>query len=350
MIGGEDMKLLTKIFIAINLIIVSLLFVIYAPTFIKYQKKFVNEYAIDNKLSYLSYTFYNQEKMDSLIEEKIDLITIEEESCGDIIVPSKETISYDNEYEELVLSKDVGNEDYKVVHTKIGRNEAHLVFIYDPSKVHILTSKKFASADHYSGLETVKQMTKRLDASVGINGGGFRQDARTLSIDTPIGYVIKDGKIVWSKKGKGSLICMTNDNELKLLKVTGKEAIENYNVRDALEFGPFLIVDGEDQNLPERPGGYARSARSVIAQRRDGIIIFLVTEVKNGYTNGTTLQEIVTELKKYDVVNAANLDGGASTQLVVNGKVINKPLNIYNRVINGGNGRSLVTGWGLMNN
>ena len=136
----------------------------------------------------------------------------------------------------------------------------------------------------------------------------------------------------------------------EIIKTIGEEAIEKYDVRDALEFGPFLIVDGKEQKLPLLAGGYMRSARSVIAQRRDGIILFLVTDVNGFYTNGTTLQEIVDLLKKYDVYNAANLDGGASSQLVVDGKVINTPLNIYNRIVNGGNGRSLVTGWGLIDN
>ena len=40
-------------------------------------------------------------------------------------------------------------------------------------------------------------MSKRLNAVVGINGGGFKQDSKSYSIDTPTGYVIKDGKIVY---------------------------------------------------------------------------------------------------------------------------------------------------------
>ena len=46
-----------------------------------------------------------------------------------------------------------------------------------------------------------------------------------------------------------------NDNKLKLLKTTGEDAIKNYDVRDALEFGPFLIVDGVTQKIPESAGG-----------------------------------------------------------------------------------------------
>ncbi len=341
------MKGLTKILLVIDVIVIMLFIAIYSPIFDKYHKKFVTDSIYNKKHTYLSYVFYDEEKINSLIDEKID-IKLENDDYEEYYVKKQNTMTYDNIYDQLILTKDPGNEDYKVIKTRVGKNEAYIVAIYDPSKVHILTSKKFASPDRYSGLETVKQMAKRLNAVVGINGGGFKQDSRSYSIDTPTGYVIKDGKIVWNKKGPGNLICMTYDNKLTLLKTTGSDAISNHNVRDALEFGPFLIVDGETQKLPMLAGGYARSARSVIAQRRDGIILFLVTEVSNGYTNGNTLREIVDVLEKYDVYNAANLDGGASSQLVVNGKVINRPLNIYNRIVNGGNGRSLVTGWGLI--
>lgn len=343
------MKILTKILILGDIIVCSLLLLINLPTFNKLHKKFIN-YSVESKNNrYLSYVFFNKEKVDSLVDKKIDVINIDDNDTDKYYVETKDRITYDNEYDEIILSRDPGNEDYKVIKTKIGNKDAYMVAIYDPSKVHILTSKKFASSDHYSGLETVKQMAKRLNASVGINGGGFKQDSRSYSIDTPTGYVIKDNKVVWSKKGKGNLICMTNDNKLTLLKTTGDDAIKNHNVRDALEFGPFLIVDGVTQKIPESAGGYTRSARSVIAQRKDGVILFIVTNVKNGYTDGSTLKEIVDFLEKYDVYNAANLDGGASSQLVVDGKVINKPLNIYSRIVNGGNGRSLVTGWGLIN-
>ena len=45
------------------------------------------------------------------------------------------------------------------------------------------------------GKESVLKMTKRLGAVVGINGGGFVDYG--YGSDIPIGYVIKDGKIVY---------------------------------------------------------------------------------------------------------------------------------------------------------
>lgn len=45
---------------------------------------------------------------------------------------------------------------------------------------------------------------------------------------------------------------------------------------------------------------------------------------------------------------AANLDGGASSSLVIKGKLINNPLNIYGQPVNYGRGRGVVTGFGLV--
>ena len=102
------MRLLTKVFIIINFIILSSLFVIYAPTFKRMQKKFVSEIAINKKISYLSYTFYSEEKIESMKDEKIDLVKIKEDSLDNYYTESKEAITYDSKYDEIVLSKDVG--------------------------------------------------------------------------------------------------------------------------------------------------------------------------------------------------------------------------------------------------
>ena len=110
-------------------------------------------------------------------------------------------------------------------------------------------------------------------------------------------------------------------------------------MRDALEFGPFLIIDGKRQtNL--KP---TRAARNMIAQRDDGIMLFLVTD--GASYRGITFDEGIDVLEKYGATTAANLDGGASTQLVVNGKMLNSPKNALGIPIP--KGRTVVNGWGI---
>ena len=339
------MKLLTKFFLTIDFLIICLLVIIYIPYI---QKRMVNDIAIDKKINYLSYVFYSEEDVDRLTNDYDKPVVILDNSYGDTYVKMQDKMKYDNIYDQLILSRDPGNDDYKIIKTLIGGYPAYVVVIYHPEDVKLLKSKAYNTRDHYSGLSTVKEMTKASGAIIGINGGGFRSDSRTFGIDTPTGYIIKDGKIIWNGKNKGNLICMTNDDKLLLIKATGEEAIRDYNVRDALEFGPFLIVDGKSQKVGYYAGGFHRTSRTVIAQRKDGIMLFLVTDNNGKFHDGPNMSEIIKKLELYGVYNAANLDGGGSSQLVVKGKLYNHPVSIYNVPVNGGTGRSVVNGWGLI--
>ena len=207
-----------------------------------------------------------------------------------------------------------------------------------------MTCPKFNTGSR-NGKQKVRDMMKNYGAVVGINGGGF-EDPDGYGSDIPLGYVIKDGKIIWSTTArKESLIGFTNDNKLVLVNATGQEALD-MGVRDALQFGPFLIVNGEAIKYKNSAGGYERAARVAIAQRRDGIVLFLVTE--GTHTMGPNMQEVAETLQKYGAYNAANLDGGTSTQMVIGNEIINHPKNIFGQTVNGG--RQVVTAWGVIPN
>ena len=62
------------------------------------------------------------------------------------------------------------------------------------------------------------------------------------------------------------------------------------------------------------------------------------------YINGATLQDMIDILMKYGAYNAANLDGGHSTSLTVNGKLYNNPPSMAKNQ----GGRYVVTGFGLI--
>lgn len=340
------MRKLTKVFIVVDIIIAICFFVVYCPIFKKLQNTIIST-AIDTKThDYIAYTFYSEERVKEVIAaDRIEPID-EAINLDDIVIDTKPRDSYDNEYDEAILTRDPGNEDYKYLKIKVGSYDAHLVAIYDPSEVRILTSKKFNTVTdgrNQGGQESIINMSKRLGATVGINGGGFVDYG--YGSDIPLGYVIKDGKVIWNKKGggKGNLIGFTKDNKLLLINATGAEALEQ-GMRDALEFGPFLIVNGVHAKYNQTVGGYSRAARVAIAQRKDGIVLFLVTE--GTHTAGPNMGEVITTLEKYGAWNAANLDGGTSTQLVINGKLVNTPKNIYGRRVEGG--RKVVSGWGLI--
>ena len=253
-----------------------------------------------------------------------------------LIIDTNEEKVYDNKYEAEIQNRGENN-DYKIIDLTVANNKGWLVVVYDPSDVHIMKSRAFKTPNN-DGKENIIDMTKRYGATIGVNGGGFYDDGK-VSKDIPFGYIIENGKVIYKSHSRESdIIGMSNDNKLMLVHATGEKAVE-MGMRDGLEFGPFLIIDGKRQtNL--KP---TKAARNMIAQRDDGIILFLVTDGLS--YSGITFNEGIDVLEKYGATTAANLDGGASTQLVVNGELLNSPKNALGIQIQ--RGRTVVNGWGV---
>lgn len=253
-----------------------------------------------------------------------------------LIIDTNEEKVYDNKYEAEIQNRGENN-DYKIIDLTVANNKGWLVVVYDPSDVHIMKSRAFKTPNN-DGKENLIDMTKRYGATIGVNGGGFYDDGK-VSKDIPFGYIIENGKVIYKSHSRESdIIGMSNDNKLMLVHTTGEKAVE-MGMRDGLEFGPFLIIDGKRQtNL--KP---TKAARNMIAQRDDGIILFLVTDGLS--YSGITFNEGIDVLEKYGATTAANLDGGASTQLVVNGELLNSPKNALGIPIP--KGRTVVNGWGV---
>lgn len=290
---------------------------------------------------YLANIFYSDEEINEIMNSNYFVEIKEEVVLDDIIIDTSPKSSYDNEYDEEILTRTPGNDDYKIINIKVGLSKGYLIAIYDPTKVSLIRAKNF-NIGRYG--EQVTTMCNRYNASVCINGGGFRDDTGTGS-DIPLGYVIDDGEIVWPTSGwdttTGNLIGFNNEGKLLLLaNSTGTAALEA-GMLDGLEFGPFLIVNGKPLEIVGDPWG--KSPRVAIGQRKDGVVLFLVIDGEN-YIDGASLQDTIDVLTKYGAYNAANLDGGHSSSLSINGKLHNNPPAVAKRQ----GGRYVVTGFGLL--
>lgn len=320
----------TIVFLVIDLVIVLSLCLVYGPLREKLMISLINSEGV-------LYTLWSQ---DDVWHE----ITKNDDVSGDNNLVQE--LSYKEEemskYEKEILTKEPGQE-YKLIEMKIDGYNAYMVVIYDPANVELIHSKTFNTGNSQ---EVVIDMCKRYGGEVCINGGRFKDWGS--GSDIPVGYIIDDGKVIWPQDGddssKGKLIGITKDNRLVLMNTTAKKAIEA-GVEDALQFGPFLIVDGKEQKISNYAvGGYLGAARVAIGQRLDGIMLFLVADGVHG--NGVMIKSMIKTFQNYGAVNAANLDGGASSQLVVKGKLINHPKNIYGELIT--RGRRVVSGFGLI--
>ncbi len=229
----------------------------------------------------------------------------------------------ENEYERAVLERGL-EEDYKLITFEVNGCTAYLAIIYDPSMVRVTTTNKIGVRGQY-----VTDMAKRENAIVAINGGGFYDPNYSSSGGSPRGIVIADGKVItnntYGKTATGGIIGFTKENKLVLLKNTTAEEALQKGVRDAVSWGPFLIVNGKSA-YTKGNGGWGYAARTAIGQRADGIVLFLVVDSNYNRTKGANMVDMTTIMENYGAINAANLDGGTSSVMVVNGEMISHPI------------------------
>lgn len=247
----------------------------------------------------------------------------------------KKTTIYKNEYEKQILDRDP-DDLYKVIDIEGKGYNGFLVAIYDPSRISIATSKYLGKRG-----EDILTVAKDNSAVIAMNAGGFYDPDWNSNGALPHGTVIKNGKIVSDYVDAnmgGGFIGFTNENKLVLGKFSKEEAIKK-GIRDAVEFGPFLIINGKSAFVKGN-GGWGIAPRTAIGQRQDGIVLFLVINGRLATSIGADMSDLTEIMENYGAVNAANLDGGSSTELVIDNKIINTP------VAGGKNGlRDMSTFW-----
>ena len=329
----------TIVFIILDLIAAWCFFMMYGP-WDKVRNMYVNTAMKTMHHQYFANIFYNQKTIDKIMSGNY-FVSFEEDANTDaIVIDTKEKTKYKDKYEEELYTRENPDDDYKVIDLKVGNSNGYLVAIYKPEKVRLISTKEFNVGGKG---ERIITMCERYGGSVCINGGGFQDSG--YGSDIPIGVVIQNGEITWgadtADTTRDNIIGLTKDGKLKLMtNATANEALKA-NIKDAMVFGPFLIVNGKPLEIVGDPWGYA--PRVAIGQTKSGIILFLVVDGEN-YINGASLQDMVDVLTRYGAYNAANLDGGQSSSLSINGKLYNNPPAAAKKQ----GGRYVVTGWGLI--
>ena len=170
-------------------------------------------------------------------------------------------------------------------------------------------------------------MAKRENAIIAMNAGGFYDPDWNSNGALPHGTVISNGKVVSDYDDAnvgGGFVGFTKENKLVLGKFTKEQAV-NMGIRDAIEFGPFLIVNGKS-SFVKGNGGWGIAPRTAIGQRSDGIVLLLVINGRLATSIGADMGDLTEIMENYGAVNAANMDGGSSSELVINNKIINHPV------------------------
>ena len=100
------------------------------------------------------------------------------------------------------------------------------------------------------------------------------------------------------------------------------------NVKHIISGGPYLVKNDEvfvDMTAQKLSAIGGKNPRSAIGYTLDNNLILVSVDGREGSSVGMTLMQLANFMKSIGCINAINLDGGGSTVMYVNGKVVNSP-------------------------
>ncbi|WP_342555118.1 phosphodiester glycosidase family protein [Paenibacillus sp. FSL R7-0652] len=175
--------------------------------------------------------------------------------------------------------------------------------------------------------ETTMQAVKRSGAIAGINAGGFADSGGKRY---PLSTTVMDGKYVNGFQASFKDLFFVGLNDAGKLvggKFFDKSTLDRLRPQFGATFVPILMKNGQKTIIPDKwKVSPKRAPRTVIGNYKDDQLLIIVVDGYNeSGSSGATLEELQGRLLKLGVIDAYNLDGGGSSSLILNNRVMNRP-------------------------
>lgn len=172
--------------------------------------------------------------------------------------------------------------------------------------------------------QTTSEISRSKNAILAINGDfyGFRNS----------GYVLRNGimyrnSITSDLSGEDLVIDKNGNFEIINEHYIDLSEIEKRNVSQVIAFGPALVENGKSivNESDEVVKSMTSNPRTAIGQVNSLHYIMIVSDGRTSESKGLSLKQLSEIFVDLNCKTAYNLDGGGSSTMVFNGKVINKP-------------------------
>ncbi len=270
---------------------------------------FVNTMLETSALKFVPNLFFSEEEVQRIVEKNA---VIEPDEITDQTQPFEPP------------QDDVPLDTIEIVDVQGSTYKGKMMIVHDPSRVKVACLDSF-SGD--TGGKRIAEFVEEAGAVAGINAGGFADAGGVGNGGMPLGLVIKDGKVMaGSMSSEYSIIGFDQNDRLIVGTMTGQQAVD-MGLRDVVCFGPAFIINGEAADVAGAGSGL--NPRTVIGQRADGAVLFLVIDGRQPQSLGANYKDCIEVMQQFGAINAANLDGGSSTQMYYQGETINSCASLY---------------------
>ena len=315
-------KVLTACVISVALFISMYAVVIFGniPFVTKWRNIWIETAMTTDQHKWLATCFFPKYLIDEVMNAQVDITDIgktdlKKDEKPDILGQRDLVVGELDSHGNEVLINDI-EQGIVVLKVKTSNYVGRLVLIDDPSRVYI------AATDYKNSRgEFICDYLEKEDAVIGMNASGFHDPGGTSVGGVVTAQCMSQGEYWGYYSSNYITVGFDKDDRL----VVGEFSDwDEHNMRDAFQYHPALIINGE--KVIEGSSGWGLQPRSVIGQAENGVVMFFVVDGRQvGYSLGATMGDCADVLEEYGAVNAGACDGGSSSVLAYEGEILNEP-------------------------
>ena len=199
----------------------------------------------------------------------------------------------------------------------------HLAFVEIASATQLRTWTANPANLKSKTVRRVPQMAKAAQAVIAISGDNYMDHPTQTTYEVRMGQEIrrksnrKKDILIIDLEGDFHFILADPDEDSKVHAEKTDGEIAKYQIANAFTFGPALVMDGETLTIrqdysynPNRP-----NPRAAIGQTGPLSYVLVIAEGR-GKSKGVTIQELADFMATLGCLQAYNLDGGNSAEMV----------------------------------
>ena len=204
------------------------------------------------------------------------------------------------------------------------RVENTTVYVADVQLADISLLKTALAGNPYARnlTETTSVQAANAGAILAINGDYYGAQER--------GYVLRNGVLYRASAQSGTdALVIGADGNFRIINEgeTSADTLVREGAWQVLTFGPALIKDGQVTVSSSDEVGRAMTSnpRTAIGQISEGHYLLVVSDGRTKESTGLSLRQLAELMQSLGAQIAYNLDGGGSSTMVFQGRVVNNP-------------------------
>ena len=204
------------------------------------------------------------------------------------------------------------------------RVENTTVYVADVQLADISLLKTALAGNTYARnlTETTSVQAANAGAILAINGDYYGAQER--------GYVLRNGVLYRASAQSGTdALVIGADGNFRIINEgeTSADTLVREGAWQVLTFGPALVKDGQVTVRSSDEVGRAMTSnpRTAIGQISEGHYLLVVSDGRTKESTGLSLRQLAELMQSLGAQIAYNLDGGGSSTMVFQGRVVNSP-------------------------